>query len=245
MNKSYSVASLIYLTFPLIALVGCGDNLTAIKQQPTISSNLPVAPTSKLELSAIPPSSNSEAIVDQASGNLLSSDQKAQLKQLGTPIAAPTYLPAGFRLHKFGSGKEELRTDSIPYYSIFYAGENDTCLDISLNTDPAMSTRRLQKTQMQSPVSREVNVLTGDLEGRPIVLGLFKLPNGRENSGYMLRTGGWLPSNDGSKNIRCNAVSTEEYVKVLQALEVLDLDGIANIPEPTSPTTSKSAIATN
>jgi len=224
MTKLYPIVSRIYLTLSLSALVGCSDNLIPIKQPPTSSNNLSMTETSKLETSAITASSNSDTLVNQASGNLLSSDQKAQLKQLGTPIALPTYLPVGSRLHKFVSGKEELRTDSIPYYSISYAGENDTCLDISLNTDPAMSTRRLQKTQMQSPVSSEVNVLTGDLEGKPIVLGLFKLPNGRENSGYMLRTGGWLPSNDGNKNIRCNAVSAEEYAKVLQALEVLNPD---------------------
>ena len=57
-----------------------------------------------------------------------------------------------------------------------------------------MSTFRLEKTLIQSPVSNEMTLLSGNIEARPITLGLFKLPNGEKNNGYMLRTEVWMRS---------------------------------------------------
>ncbi|NUN67295.1 hypothetical protein HCU40_21820 (plasmid) [Pseudanabaena biceps] len=133
------------------------------------------------------------------------------------------YIPKGFRLIKLESGKEELRSGSYAYYSLLYKGENDACFDISLNTDPAMLTSRMPRRFTQIPISnKEVTIVYGNVEDKPITMGRFEVTNGVPNSAYMLRTGGPIPSEEAGRNIRCNSVSEAEYDKILQALKVMD-----------------------
>lgn len=244
MTKFLPIASWLLGALSLSALVGCSDNSIAIKP-PINSQNTSVAATPKLEssnLATSPSPTTSVAQVPPVQGNLLDASQKMQLQELAVPIVVPTYLPEGFRLIKLDSGKEELRSGSYAYYSILYRGENDTCLDISLNTDPAMLTSRMPRRFMQIPISqKEVTIIYGKLEDKSITLGRFGVANGSPNNAYMLRTGGWMPSGQEGRNIRCNSISEEEYNKVLQSLKVLDFK------ENTSTNNSldQSAIASN
>lgn len=136
----------------------------------------------------------------------------------------PTYLPTGFRIIKLDAGREELRSGSYAYYSILYKGEDDACLDISLNTDPAMLTSRMPRRFKQIPISKqEVTIIYGNVEDKLITMGRFNVANSSPTSAYMLRTGGWMPAAQEGRNIRCNALSETEYDKVLQSLEVLNL----------------------
>jgi len=156
-------------------------------------------------------------------GNLLSPVQKAQLAQLGIPIALPTYLPAGFRLTDFSAKKEQHDYVCCEYswYSIFYQGANHACLEVSANLDPAMalSTSHLQKTSVKTRLG-EVEVYSGNVEGKPMIVGLLFLPSqNRHKNGYMLRTGAWMPRTNPGR--RCNPVSREEYIQVLKSLEML------------------------
>lgn len=242
MTKLPKLGSYIFGIWILSALVSCSNSI-AIK--PTTTSDASAAATTKSEPSTIPTNSifaTPVAQVSQSAGDLLDSAQKAKLKKLAVPIVIPTYLPTGFRLIKLDSGREELRSGSYSYYSILYRGENDTCLDISLNTDPAMRTLGLQRRSIQIPISnKEVTIIYGNVEDKPITLGLFGVPNGSPNSAYMLRAGGWMPSGQEGRNIRCNSISDEEYDKVLQALKVLDFNENTN----TNNSLNQSAIASN
>jgi hypothetical protein len=234
MTKLFHIASWLLGTLSLSALASCSDNSIAVKP-PISSTNTSVAATPKLESSSLPTSpspATSVAQVPQVQGNLLDSSQKAQLQELAVPIVVPSYLPEGFRLTKLNSGREELRSGSYAYYSILYQGKNDTCLDISLNTDPAMLTSRMPRRFMQIPISnKEVTIIYGNVEDKSITMGRFEVPNGSPNSAYMLRTGGWMPSGQEGRNIRCNSISEEEYNKVLQALEMLNFNGnTSNLP---------------
>ena len=223
MIKPSKLVSCISLSLSLSALVSCSNSI-AIKPT-TSSSDASVAATANSESSASPTNSISATPVAQATqivGDLLDASQKEKLRELSVPIVVPTYLPKGFRLIELESGKEELRSGSYAYYSILYKGENDTCLDISLNTDPAMRTSQMPKRFTQMPISnKEVTIVYGNVENKPITLGSFGLPN-LDKNGYMLRTGGWIPSGQKGRNIRCNSISDEEYDKVLQALKLLD-----------------------
>ncbi|MFN9481391.1 MAG: hypothetical protein ACK6CX_01005 [Pseudanabaena sp.] len=243
MSKLSKLASCIFTSLYLSTLVSC-SNPIAIKPT-TSSSDASVYATAKSESSASPTNSVTAtplAQVAQATGDLLDAAQKDKLKELSVPIVVPTYLPAGFRVIKLEAGREELRSRSYAYYSILYKGEDDACFDISLNTDPAMSTSRLSRRFMQIPISnKDVTIIYGNIEDKPITMGSFSVPSGSPNSGYMLRTGGWMPSSLEGRNIRCNSISDAEYDKVLQALKVLDFGEKTSINNAIN----QSAIASN
>lgn len=243
MSKLSKLASCIFTSLYLSTLVSC-SNPIAIKPT-TSSSDASVAATAKSESSASPTNSVTAtplAQVAQATGDLLDAAQKDKLKELSVPIVVPTYLPAGFRVIKLEAGREELRSRSYAYYSILYKGEDDACFDISLNTDPAMRTSRLSRRFMQIPISnKDVTIIYGNVEDKPITMGSFSVPSGSPNSGYMLRTGGWMPSSLEGRNIRCNSISDAEYDKVLQALKVLDFGENTSINNAIN----QSAIASN
>lgn len=243
MSKLSKLASCIFTSLYLSTLVSC-SNPIAIKPT-TSSSDASVAATAKSESSASPTNSVTAtplAQVAQATGDLLDAAQKDKLKELSVPIVVPTYLPAGFRVIKLEAGREELRSRSYAYYSILYKGEDDACFDISLNTDPAMRTSRLSRRFMQIPISnKDVTIIYGNIEDKPITMGSFSVPSGSPNSAYMLRTGGWMPSSLEGRNIRCNSISDAEYDKVLQALKVLDFGENTSINNAIN----QSAIASN
>ena len=243
MSKLSKLASCIFTSLYLSTLVSC-SNPIAIKPT-TSSSDASVAATAKSESSASPTNSVTAtplAQVAQATGDLLDAAQKDKLKELSVPIVVPTYLPAGFRVIKLEAGREELRSGSYAYYSILYKGEDDACFDISLNNDPAMRTSRLSRRFMQIPISnKDVTIIYGNIEDKPITMGSFSVPSGSPNSGYMLRTGGWMPSSLEGRNIRCNSISDAEYDKVLQALKVLDFGENTSINNAIN----QSAIASN
>lgn len=243
MSKLSKLASCILTSLYLSTLVSC-SNPIAIKPT-TSSSDASVAATAKSESSASPTNSVTAtplSQVAQATGDLLDAAQKDKLKELSVPIVVPTYLPAGFRVIKLEAGREELRSRSYAYYSILYKGEDDACFDISLNTDPAMRTSRLSRRFMQIPISnKDVTIIYGNVEDKPITMGSFSVPSGSPNSGYMLRTGGWMPSSLEGRNIRCNSISDAEYDKVLQALKVLDFGENTSINNAIN----QSAIASN
>lgn len=243
MSKLSKLASCIFTSLYLSTLVSC-SNPIAIKPT-TSSSDASVAATAKSESSASPTNSVTAtplAQVAQATGDLLDAAQKDKLKELSVPIVVPTYLPAGFRVIKLEAGREELRSRSYAYYSILYKGEDDACFDISLNNDPAMRTSRLSRRFMQIPISnKDVTIIYGNVEDKPITMGSFSVPSGSPNSGYMLRTGGWMPSSLEGRNIRCNSISDAEYDKVLQALKVLDFGEKTSINNAIN----QSAIASN
>ncbi|MFN9831073.1 MAG: hypothetical protein ACK55Y_15970 [Pseudanabaena sp.] len=243
MSKLSKLASCIFTSLYLSTLVSC-SNPIAIKPT-TSSSDASVAATAKSESSASPTNSVTAtplAQVAQATGDLLDAAQKDKLKELSVPIVVPTYLPAGFRVIKLEAGREELRSRSYAYYSILYKGEDDACFDISLNNDPAMRTSRLSRRFMQIPISnKDVTIIYGNVEDKPITMGSFSVPSGSPNSAYMLRTGGWMPSSLEGRNIRCNSISDAEYDKVLQALKVLDFGEKTSINNAIN----QSAIASN
>lgn len=243
MSKLSKLASCIFTSLYLSTLVSC-SNPIAIKPT-TSSSDASVAATAKSESSASPTNSVTAtplAQVAQATGDLLDAAQKDKLKEVSVPIVVPTYLPAGFRVIKLEAGREELRSGSYAYYSILYKGEDDACFDISLNTDPAMRTSRLSRRFMQIPISnKDVTIIYGNIEDKPITMGSFSVPSGSPNSAYMLRTGGWMPSSLEGRNIRCNSISDAEYDKVLQALKVLDFGENTSINNAIN----QSAIASN
>ncbi len=224
MIKLFQLASCIFGSLCLNTLVSCSNSITiksAIGSSDTLIAATPKAEPSSSLTNSISPTPVVK--LSQASGDLLDLSQKAKLKELAVPIVVPTYLPVGFRLVKMDSGREELRTGSYAYYSILYQGENGTCLDISLNTDPAMRTSQMLRRFMQIPISnKKVTIIYGKLDDKSIAMGLFEVANGEPNSAYMLRNGGWMPSGQEGRNVRCNSISEEEYDKVLQALEVLD-----------------------
>lgn len=243
MSKLSKLASCIFTSLYLSTLVSC-SNPIAIKPT-TSSSDASVAATAKSESSASPTNSVTAtplAQVAQATGDLLDAAQKDKLKEVSVPIVVPTYLPAGFRVIKLEAGREELRSRSYAYYSILYKGEDDACFDISLNNDPAMRTSRLSRRFMQIPISnKDVTIIYGNVEDKPITMGSFSVPSGSPNSAYMLRTGGWMPSSLEGRNIRCNSISDAEYDKVLQALKVLDFGENTSINNAIN----QSAIASN
>jgi hypothetical protein len=243
MIKLSKLASCIFASLSLSTIVSC-SNPIAIKPT-TSSSDASVAATAKSESSASPTTSSSATPVDQvaqATGDLLDAAQKDKLRELSVPIVMPTYLPTGFRVIKLEAGREELRSGSYAYYSILYKGEDDACFDISLNTDPAMLTSRMPRRFMQIPISsKDVTIIYGNVEDKPITMGRFSIPNGSPTSAYMLRTGGWMPSSQEGRNIRCNSISATEYDKVLQALKVLDFGENTNAKN----TLNQSAIASN
>jgi len=241
MLKLSKLASLIFFSVCLSPLVSCSNSIAS---KPTSSpSEASVAVAAKSEAVASPANAIAAtpvAEVPQVTGDLLDASQKDKLRELSVPIVVPTYLPTGFRVIKLEAGREELRSGSYAYYSILYKGENDTCFDISLNTDPAMRTSRMPRRFMQIPISnREVTIIYGNVEDKPITMGRFNVPNNSPTSAYMLRTGGSMPAAQEERNIRCNAMSDAEYDKVLQALKVLDFN--AN----TSNVQNQRAIASN
>jgi hypothetical protein len=216
MNQPYRTAVFILGTVALLAWSSCAANGAA--------SKVPTAPVSRAIALATTPDTSfaaspdfSKTAIAKNTSNLLSSEQKAQLTQLGMPIVVPTYLPGGFRLTNFLAKKDrdDYASGEYSWYSMFYQGTNNTCLEVSANVDPAMSMGNLQKTLVNSRLGA-VEVYSGNVEGKPLIVGLFSLG---KNNGYMLRTGAWMPQN--LPGGRCNPVSRKEYIQVLKSLERL------------------------
>jgi hypothetical protein len=144
-----------------------------------------------------------------AEGDSLTSEQRARLYRLKIPLVLPTYLPPGFQVKRFETGTEETIDYKYSYYSLVYAGADNTCLELAANTDPAMTTGGLNNTSIATPLG-QVTVSSGNVEGKPLIIGLFSLPR---NNGYFLRTGGWVSGK------RCAPVSREEYLRALRSLK--------------------------
>lgn len=205
MIQPYRTAVFILGSVGLLAWSSCTAN--------GVASQVATAPDTSVAASA----DFSKTAIAKNTSNLLSSKQKAQLTQLSMPIAVPTYLPGGFRLTNFLAKKErdDYASGEYSWYSIFYQGTNNSCLEVSANVDPAMSMGNLQKTLVKTRLG-SVEVYSGNVEGKPMIVGLFSL--GKKN-GYMVRTGAWIPQNLAGG--RCNPVSRKEYIQVLKSLEML------------------------
>ena len=213
MNQPYRTAVFALGTIALLSLSNCAVNGATTKVSAPLgnsSKTLTQNPGTTVDTSTAFPKTS----ITYKTNHFLSNQQKAQLAQLGIPIAVPTYLPAGFRLTQFSAQKEEDEASGA-WYSMFYQGANNTCLELSVNVDPAMSLERLQKTLVKTRLG-EVKVYSGNVEGKPMTVGLFSLP---KNNGYMLRTGAWMPTTNPGR--RCNPVSRNEYIQVLRSLEML------------------------
>jgi hypothetical protein len=216
MNQLYRTAVFALGTVALLSWSRCAAN-GAASQVATAPVSRPIALATTPDNSLAASPDFSKTAIAKNTSNLLSSKQKTQLNQLGMPIIVPTYLPGGFRLTNFSANKErdDYASGEDSWYSIFYQGTNNTCLEVSANVDPAMSMGNLQKTLVNSRLGA-VEVYSGNVEGKPMIVGLFSL--GKKN-GYMLRTGAWMPLN--LPTGRCNPVSRKEYIQVLKSLERL------------------------
>lgn len=194
----------------LLSLFSCASSGVTAKP-PTDRARFTAPDNSEAASTALPKTS-----IEKNTGSLLSKEQKAQLAQLGIPIVLPSFLPGGFRLTKF-SAQKQLDEASGDYssYSIFYQGANNTCLELSANSDPGISTEGRKETSVETQLG-SVKVYRISVEGKPMIVGLFSLP---KNNGYMLRTGAWMPPTIPGR--RCNPVSMEEYIQVLKSLKRL------------------------
>lgn len=166
-----------------------------------------------------PPVSNTptpETSIAQATGSLLSPEQKAQLIQLPIPIVAPTDLPAGFRLVDAGgeAGKYANGADDSGY-SIRYVGDDDTCLSIASSKD---GPRRLPKQGQVETKLGSVAVYTHEFRGETVISSFLPV-----KGNPVLLSGGIMPGGAETNGEwkTCKAVSMETYVQVLRSLEVL------------------------
>lgn len=219
MNQLSRTAVCALEAFALLLLSNCATHSTATKP-PAAQSKSSIASLTN-PVSSVASTANPKIAIVQNTGNLLSPEQKMQLSQLNIPIFTPTYLPSGFRLIKFDAGKEEINGGVSSYYSILYQKDNNTCLEISSGVDPAMSLRRLSKTSVKTSLG-EVTVYSGNVEGKPLILGQLSSKQGHMlRSGMVVRSAQMKPDGTWTPAEWCNPVSMEEFTQVLRSLEVL------------------------
>ncbi|MBW4692534.1 MAG: hypothetical protein KME27_12295 [Lyngbya sp. HA4199-MV5] len=154
-------------------------------------------------------------LLAQATRNLLSPVQKAQLTQLPIPVVAPTYLPAGFRLVRAdGEAGSYANGDDDSGYAIDYQGNQNTCLSIRTSKD---GPRGLAKVKQVQTRFGQVTVYTEKLrdsqsfvsylgiKGNPVLISGGMQPDSKA-------AGGWKP---------CRAVSLDTYTQVLRSLAIV------------------------
>jgi hypothetical protein len=153
----------------------------------------------------------------KATGNLLTSEQKALLLQLPIPIVAPTFLPDGFRLvYANGEANKYVNGDDDSGYTIAYQGENNTCISISFSSS---GTRGLQRANEVKTEFGSVVVYTDNARDNSIksISSFFVL-----KGSPMLISGGSIPdrSADGGFK-RCQPVEMGVYIKVLKSVTLV------------------------
>lgn len=151
-------------------------------------------------------------------GNLLSPEQIAQLKQLPIPIVAPTSLPAGFRLVRaYGEIGKYANGDDDSGYTIAYEGENNTCIKV---TSTQSGSRGYEKVREEQTEFGKLDVYIGKARDNSVsyiltVLGL--------KGNLILSSGGTLPDSNASSGWRiCRPVPMETYVQVLKSLSIVN-----------------------
>lgn len=140
--------------------------------------------------------------IAQVTGNLLSADQKAKLLKLPIPIVAPTYLPKGFQLtHADGEEGHYSNGDDDSGYSLIYKGPENTCIEVRSSKDgPRGAWQQIVKTRFGS-----IKVFTENNQGKTSIYSFVPI------QGQPVLISG----------ASCNPVSMQEYIHVLQSLELL------------------------
>ncbi|NJR66482.1 MAG: hypothetical protein HC772_16030, partial [Leptolyngbyaceae cyanobacterium CRU_2_3] len=214
MNQRHPTAALVLGAIALSLLTHCAANTATTNSSPVSSS-----PAVTLSSAVATPAEIAQNPASPLPAEQLSVDQKNQLSQLSVPVLVPTFLPAGFRLTKFDAGEEQLTNGSYSYYSLLYQGDNNTCLEISTGVDPALSTSRLSKALVTTPLG-EATVYSGEVEGRSLILSMVSA----QPQEYMLRSGlvarpaEQQPDGSWSAAELCQPVSMETYTQVLRSL---------------------------
>lgn len=140
-------------------------------------------------------------------------EQKEQLSQLGIEVFLPTYLSAGTKIGRFEAYRKKNLQDITDYsfYRIEYTGADNTCIEAGSGYQ-SMWIDNPSKTQIETKVG-VVEVSSG-IHSRSGILQYWgqirKIPNGQS-----VITGGKSAAG------ACNPISSEEYNKVLQSLEVI------------------------
>lgn len=197
----------------VLSLVNCCSSASATTStvragfmtNPAITANPVVA-----GVNAVVPSIK----IAQATGNQLSPAQKAQLTQLPIPIVAPTYLPAGFRLiQATGERGQYVNGDDDSGYTIAYKGPGNTCIKLYSSQDgPRGQAAKVVKTTFGA-----VRIFVQKTQNRPFIYSFIPI------AGNPSLTSGGSMLDSATKNRwqPCNAVSMDEYVRVLQSLTVV------------------------
>lgn len=154
-------------------------------------------------------------LLTQASGNLLSSAQKAQLTRLPIPVVAPTALPANFRLVRAtGEAGTYANGDDDSGYAIDYQGEKNTCLSIRTSQDGPRGLIKVKQVQTRFGLITVYTEKLRDSQSLVSFLGIKGNP--------MLISGGMQPDSRASGGWKpCRAVSVETYTQILRSLAVV------------------------
>ena len=153
--------------------------------------------------------------IAQTPGNLLTPEQKEMLTQLPIPIVAPTYLPKGFRLiSASGEQGQYANGDDDSGYSLSYLGANNTCIRLTSSKD---GSRGQAANVVETPFG-SIEVFTQTLQGKPFIYSFIPVPGNPS-----LSSGGTIQEGVGSRATwkTCNAVPMEQYIQILQSLEVV------------------------
>jgi hypothetical protein len=160
-------------------------------------------------------SSNNQS--NQATGNLLSSEQKAKLLQLPIPIIAPTFLPEGFRLvQATGEANKYANGDDDSGYMIAYQGDNNTCISISSSSS---GSRGLQRVNQVKTEFGTVDIYTSNARDNSIQsIASFITLKGNP----ALISGGSIPDRNADGGFKtCNPISLGQYIQVLKSLTLV------------------------
>ncbi|WP_181357574.1 hypothetical protein [Stenomitos frigidus] len=215
--SQFSPNSVFALSATVLFSLACGASVTAT-QPTTLTHTLEVGAIASTVDSNTDPlirTTVSTALIAQATGNLLSSEQKARLTRLPIPIVAPTNLPAGFRLVQAGGeAGQYVNGDDDSGYAIDYQGENNTCLSIRSSQDGPRGLEKVRQVQTRFGL---ITVYAEKLDGRKSLVSFLGI-----KGNPVLISGSTLPDSTavgGWK--RCRAVSVETYTQVLKSLTVV------------------------
>ncbi|MEE3715365.1 hypothetical protein V2H45_01245 [Tumidithrix elongata RA019] len=150
-------------------------------------------------------------------GNLLTPEQIAQLKQLPIPIVAPTSLPSGFRLVKASGEKAKYANgDDDSGYIIAYEGENNTCISVTSSQSGSRGLEKMRDEQTEFGTLEVYIEKARDSSVRNIVTFLGLKGN------LVLISGGTLPDSNADGGWRtCRPVPMATYVQVLKSLSTV------------------------
>lgn len=218
MTQPFPIPAFAFGSATLLCLASCTANFaprtTAAPANATEADSAAVP--EKVEAPPVSSTPTPETSIAQATGSLLSPEQKAQLIRLPIPIIVPTYLPDGFRLVAAGgeAGKYANGADDSGY-SIRYVGEDNTCVSIASSKD---GPRRLPKQGQVETRLGSIAVYAHEFRGETVISSFLPV-----KGNPVLSSGGVMPGGAGTNGEwkTCKAVSMETYMQVLRSLEVL------------------------